>query len=758
VEYGLTKPEQLAEFYANNDAEMKQWVQRDYNHPSCVIWSLANEVWTKNEVPMLDHTYAQLRKLDPSGRPMTNSSGFHSVIRAQKGLTDIYDFHNYAMHSRYAWPVVYESVDADMQVLRDLYGKIDKPVIITESLAIWRPTEVKLKEITPALYVEHKGTRYIREIGLANLANRNDAYNQITGTWSIDVLEAFRQETLIQGFGPWFDNRFRLPQSITRVYGPNYVGFDVKNRPNAHHYAGESWRAELVVVHDAMTAMNARVQLQVHADSKASQPVATLSKPVTFADGDEKQTLGMQWDVPADLPAGDYVVDVQLLDDADHKLAHNSMSLKIAAPLHVTAMPNPSRVGVFVSDDLSASAVLDGLKRMVVPYTMVRDVKSLRDVDVLILPENWGKTVTKLPDALNAWVEQGGRLLAMAPGVNVPLGWLPGMEVMVGSNMRQPFVDCVQPSHPVLAGLAPSDFVDGFNGPDRMTVRSMIKPLTVNAILAAGSYSSDGQLAVLRDARIGKGAAIETTIDFTQRFSNDPVATKLLLNMLNYVISGQVLQYAPAIDATQLHPIREALADVALKDWRSISFFDVANAPLKNTLGSGSTLDYQHLPLGKQIMGLVPFTLATTPTQQAHAIIAMQGHRMPQLPPRVDGIVVGQQVQRLAFLQAAYYSAPGRIATYVVHYADGSTASVPVIGGENVGDWFSPRDLPGAIVAWEKPHPLITHATVGAYLMLWDNLKPDVKITTLDIISQGSEQQVGSTLMLLGLSAQQVGK
>lgn len=758
VEYGLTKSDQLAEFHANNDAEMKQWVKRDYNHPSCVIWSLANEVWTKNEVPMLDHTYAQLRRLDPSGRPMTNSSGFHSVIRDQKGLTDIYDFHNYAMHSRYAWPVVHESVDADMQVLRDQYGTIDKPVIITESLAIWQPAQVKLKVITPALYVEHKDTRYVREIGLANLANRNDAYNLITGLWSIDVLEAFRQETLIQGFGPWFDNRFRLPATIARVYGPNYVGFDVKNRPNAHHYAGKSWQADLVVVHDAMTAMNARVQLQVRSDTQASKPVVTLNKPVTFADGDEKQMLGMQWDVPPDLPAGDYVVELQLLDVLDHVMAHNNMLLKIAAPLQVAAMHDAARVGVFAVDALSDFGVLDGLKRLAVPYAKVRDAQSLRDVDVLILPENWGKNITRLPETLDSWIKQGGRLLAMAPGVNVPLSWLPGMEVMVGSNMRQPFVDCVQPAHRVLDGLTAADFVDGFNGPDRMTVRSMINPLTVNAILAAGSYSSDGQLAVLREARIGNGAAMEATIDFTQRFGNDPVATRLLLNMLSYVISGQILQYAPMLDATPLHPIRAALAGVTLKDWQAIALFDVANAPLKNTLGQGSTLDYQHLPLGKQVMGLVPFTLATTPTQQAHAIIAMQGHRMPQLPARVDGIVVGQKVQRLAFLQAAYYAAPGRIATYVVHYDDGSSVSIPVIGGEHVGDWYSPRDLPGAIVAWEKPHPLITHATVGAYLMLWDNPKPDAKITTLDIISQGTEQQVGSTLMLLGLSAQQVGK
>lgn len=756
VEYGLTKPDQRAAFYANNDAEMKQWIARDYNHPSCVIWSLSNEVWTKNEVPMLDHTYAALRKLDPSGRPMTNASGFHSVIRTQTASTDIFDFHNYAMHSRDAWPLVSESVDADTDVLRKLYGKVDKPVIITESLAIWRPTQLDVSDITPAYYVKHKDTRYVREIGMANLGNRNDAYNQVTGVWSIPVLEAFRQTTLVQGFGPWYDNRFRLPQSISRVYGPNYVGFDVLDPPDAHHYAGKPWQANLVVIHDAMTAMQARVVMQIRRQDNGSEPAAILEKSVLFAEGEEKHTLSLQWDVPERLPAGDYDVTVQLLNAKDRELAHNAMTLKIAAPLKVKPFTNPPRVGVWGMDQ--ASPVREVLKLMAVSCVSINELSALGKVDVLILPTGWGGHIASLADKLPSWIEQGGCLLAMAPGRSVPLTWLEGLDVIAGNNMRQPFVDCIKPQHPVLEGLTAADFVDGFNGNHRITVSSMIKPLTVNAILAAGSYSPDGQMAVLRESRLGKGACMQTTIDFTYRVGSDPVATKLLVNMLSYVLWGNIIKDAPAKDATQLHPIRKALADVPLTAWQPVSLFIKANAPLKNTLGASASLDYQHLPHGRQIMAGVPFELASTRAQQSHAIVAMQGHRLPQLPSRVDGVPVDAKVNRLAFLQAAYYAAPGRIATYLVHYADGSSVSIPVIGGQNVGDWYNPKDMPDAIVAWNKPHPVITHATVGAYLMLWDNPRPQIKITTLDIISQGTEQQVGSTLMLLGLSAQRAGK
>lgn len=756
VEYGLTKPDQLAEFYANNDAEMAAWVKRDYNHPSCIAWSLANEVWTKKEIPMLNHTYEQMRKLDPSGRPMTNSSGYHSVIRKNKGQTDIYDFHNYSMHSRYAWPVVHESIDADKQVLENLYGKIDKPIIITESLAIWRPTAVKLKNFTPQQYVEHKNTRYVRELGLANLQNRNTAYKQITEQWSIPILEAFRQETLIQGFGPWYDNRNQLPQQIARVYGPYYVGFNVRNWPNAHHYAGQTWHADMVVINDPLQAIQGTLQLTVRKKHQPSEPVFTFKQSITFKAGQEKINTKIQWNVPANLQAGDYDVDVELHDSKKNVLANNQMTLRIAWPLTAQKIKSDVKIGIWSTP--KNDAVIKAIKHMKLPYTLTQNINELDQFNVLILADGWGESIDTLAGKLNHWVNNGGRLLAFTPGKSVPLPWALGMEIESGNNMRQPFVDWVVREHPVLLGLHPKDFSDGFNGPKRLSVNSMIKPMTANTILAAGSYSSNGQMAVLDEAKIGQGAYMTCTLNFSNRFATDPIATKLLLNMLKYVIQSNILKHAPMMQQIDIHPVRKTLSTIPLADWQTVALFDVANAPLKNTLGDGSTLDFQHLPQGRQILGNVPFALASTSSQKQHAILAMQGHRLPNLPQRIDGIVINAKAKRLAWLAAAYYSARGQIATYIVHYADGSQIKIPVHGGEQVGDMFGPKDQSDAIVAWEKPHPVITHATVGAYLHLWENPKPNLKIKTVDIISQGAEQTVGSTLMLLGLSVQCSGK
>jgi hypothetical protein len=72
-------------------------VERDWNHPSIIIWTIINEGWGVDLAVNADHrawlaeTYAQLKQLDPTRLIVGNSpcfTNFHVV-------TDIEDFHNY---------------------------------------------------------------------------------------------------------------------------------------------------------------------------------------------------------------------------------------------------------------------------------------------------------------------------------------------------------------------------------------------------------------------------------------------------------------------------------------------------------------------------------------------------------------------------------------------------------------------------------------------------------------------------------------
>ena len=72
---------------------------------------------------------------------------------------------------------------------------------------------------------------------------------------------------------------------------------------------------------------------------------------------------------------------------------------------------------------------------------------------------------------------------------------------------------------------------------------------------------------------------------------------------------------------------------------------------------------------------------------------------------------------------------------YVIHYADGKDAEVPVYSEIDVGDYKTkaPAPLPGARLAWTRPYAGTDfHAAV--YAKQWNNPRPDVPIRSIDMV------------------------
>jgi hypothetical protein len=120
-------------------------VERDWNHPSIVIWTIVNENWGVDLAVNASHrrwladTYARLKELDPHRLVVGNSpcfTNFHVV-------TDIEDFHNYyAMPDHYRqwkewvqsfatrppWTFAhtYESIEQWRQYVRDPWNPVPR--------------------------------------------------------------------------------------------------------------------------------------------------------------------------------------------------------------------------------------------------------------------------------------------------------------------------------------------------------------------------------------------------------------------------------------------------------------------------------------------------------------------------------------------------------------------------------------------------------------------------------------------------------
>ena len=108
-------------------------------------------------------------------------------------------------------------------------------------------------------------------------------------------------------------------------------------------------------------------------------------------------------------------------------------------------------------------------------------------------------------------------------------------------------------------------------------------------------------------------------------------------------------------------------------------------------------------------------------------------------PYEVNGVRVHEKCGRLHFLESAHFREKegAVVAAYVVHYADGQRAEVPVRYGRNVRDWVlhvDPGSVPDSRVAWIGTHP--RYGRIRIFEQTWTNPRPDVQIATLDFVSK----------------------
>jgi hypothetical protein len=123
-------------------------------------------------------------------------------------------------------------------------------------------------------------------------------------------------------------------------------------------------------------------------------------------------------------------------------------------------------------------------------------------------------------------------------------------------------------------------------------------------------------------------------------------------------------------------------------------------------------------------------------------------HFATDKPEKVEGVKVGRPFARLHILQATGYgSSPAGqpkhvaddtvIATYTVRYDDGQTATIDVVYGKDVRDyWFSDQS-PGVTrgkVAWEGDCEAAKRSgmRIRLYRTTWENPKPGKRVKEID--------------------------
>lgn len=169
------------------------------------------------------------------------------------------------------------------------------------------------------------------------------------------------------------------------------------------------------------------------------------------------------------------------------------------------------------------------------------------------------------------------------------------------------------------------------------------------------------------------------------------------------------------------------------------------------------------LPTGRQTFAGVPFEVFDFPTSPVPTCVMLGGDRVPgNLPDAVPGITVARRADALFLLQAARIDRRRsdrevredqrfELARYVVTYADGQTAVIPVFSETDIDDYRqqTPRAVPGAQLAWARPYDGTEFSAV-AYCQQWNNPRPEVEIRALDLVAPAERR---GTLALLALTA-----
>ncbi len=179
-----------------------------------------------------------------------------------------------------------------------------------------------------------------------------------------------------------------------------------------------------------------------------------------------------------------------------------------------------------------------------------------------------------------------------------------------------------------------------------------------------------------------------------------------------------------------------ARAGLADKKFSYVDLQPYATQKLTDNFGAG--LEGNHLgslPKGEQTFEEVPFKIAEGMLQ-----LGSMQLKEPK-PDKVEGIKVGRAFAKLYLLHATAYEVvdDAQIAEYRVRYEDGTTATIPVVYGQDVRDWWFTADSQGVTrgtVAWTGENEVSKSrgSQIRLYQGTWENPHPTKKVVSIDYV------------------------
>ena len=142
--------------------------------------------------------------------------------------------------------------------------------------------------------------------------------------------------------------------------------------------------------------------------------------------------------------------------------------------------------------------------------------------------------------------------------------------------------------------------------------------------------------------------------------------------------------------------------------------------------------DLRNIEVGTKTFFGIPFEVIDPAKNGGKAVLTLKSKKFAPGPVTATA-AVGMKARSLYVLHASAWTG-GHMATYIVHYDDGTDAEIPVRAKEEICDWWGPTHGAKYRVAFQVPSAKTD--AVGMLVFGWDNPAPDKLIKSIEFKSQ----------------------
>ncbi len=748
------------EFQKNNLEEIAEFVEASYNHPCVTMWSLGNEVPHGNRPEIarqLNLQVHRVRELDEQKRPVSvfsGSAGWQSYGRTKLD-TDVHDLHTYVSLAR-PWTERNGEADFLYKGLLEIYGEkkhLSRPLVAWENVGFsWgflynSNKNPGFKRNSPEEYLRYaegetswgdpRGIGYTGCMSLAEAVDPNVSDLVPMTRFGKRIFELYRLDRRFSGFAPWFGK----PELKTATLWTQPVLPMIRNEEYLfprNLYAGESSSWTLEIANDSnRDYRNLRLALTLAEASGEILPVSEVTIAELPKHRNTAQPLTLA--IPAVDP-GFRQLRLTLFD-GETEIARNYYNLRLASPAIRTDAITPKR-NVYIYDT-GASKNVAQLRKLLdsfrIPCQMTRDFSGLKQPATVIVPaesEQKQKLALRGNSGIKLFLNDGGILLVLEQR-NV-YSTAPASSQLVEQPVA--FCDPIVLTHPVFEGLTARDF-DSWNNSERGYVLQLnYMPFTVNALAAKGTMLGRKEvgMGLVEAATDGDGRLILSQLLATTSAPQDSSAMLYLRNLISYAV-GAKERWKEARPLSKMEEsffsiLPERMESIDLAPWATHSFSDERDGDRQGGWTDQGVNDFRMMPTGKVMEAdNIPFEIIDPAKNGGKSCIVLAGTERPYFPLAVKGIKVDGMFNRLFFLHTAAWGDSPNAGRYRIHYADGSSIDIPLIGKRNIGDWWNASPLPEARPGIYRKNP--DGRNVGTFVMAWNNPRPQTAITAIDFLS-----------------------